>query len=148
MARPATPPADVAAHAPLPAAAKLIEEQHLSAEQIGDGTGKDGRITKGDVLAFLEPPGARAAAAARARSRRATAEPREERVRMTRLRRTIAARLKEAQNTAAMLTTFNEVDMTAVMALRTRIPRRVREEARRRAPRLHVVLRARPASPR
>ena len=56
MARPATPPADVAAHAPLPAAAKLIEEQHLSAEQIGAGTGKDGRITKGDVLAFLNRP--------------------------------------------------------------------------------------------
>ena len=56
VARPATPPADVAAHAPLPAAAKLIEEQHLSAGQIGEGTGKDGRITKGDVLAFLNRP--------------------------------------------------------------------------------------------
>ena len=118
VSRPATPPADVAAHAPLPAAQKLIEEQHLSPEQIGTGTGKDGRITKGDVLAFLNRPAATPAPAPVAKPPR-EAEPREERVRMTRLRRTIAARLKEAQNTAAMLTTFNEVDMTAVMALRS-----------------------------
>jgi 2-oxoglutarate dehydrogenase E2 component (dihydrolipoamide succinyltransferase) len=117
VARPATPPADVAAHAPLPAAAKLIEEQHLSAEQVGAGTGKDGRITKGDVLAFLNRPAPAPAPAPAARPPRVE-EPRQERVRMTRLRRTIAARLKEAQNTAAMLTTFNEVDMSAVMALR------------------------------
>ena len=117
VARPATPPADVAAHAPLPAAAKLIEEQHLSAEQVGTGTGKDGRITKGDVLAFLNRPAPASAPAPAARPPRVE-EPREERVRMTRLRRTIAVRLKEAQNTAAMLTTFNEVDMSAVMALR------------------------------
>jgi 2-oxoglutarate dehydrogenase E2 component (dihydrolipoamide succinyltransferase) len=118
VSRPATPPADVAAHAPLPAAQKLIEEQHLSPEQIGTGTGKDGRITKGDVMAFLNRPAATPAPAPVAKPPR-EAEPREERVRMTRLRRTIAARLKEAQNTAAMLTTFNEVDMTAVMALRS-----------------------------
>ena len=118
VARPATPPADVAAHAPLPAAAKLIEEQHLSEADLGTGTGKDWRITKGDVLAFLNRPVPAAAPAPAAKPARA-AEPREERVRMTRLRRTIAARLKEAQNTAAMLTTFNEVDMTAVMALRS-----------------------------
>ena len=118
VARPATPPADVAAHAPLPAAAKLIEEQHLSAEQIGDGSGKDGRITKGDVLAFLNRPTPAVPPIPVAKPGR-EAEPREERVRMTRLRRTIAARLKEAQNTAAMLTTFNEVDMSAVMALRS-----------------------------
>jgi 2-oxoglutarate dehydrogenase E2 component (dihydrolipoamide succinyltransferase) len=115
VARPATPPADVAAHAPLPAAQKLIEEQHLSAEQLGAGSGKDGRITKGDVIAFLERPMPTPTPAAKPPRE---AEPREQRVRMTRLRRTIAARLKEAQNTAAMLTTFNEVDMTAVMALR------------------------------
>ncbi len=84
--------------------------------QIGSGSGKDGRITKGDVLAFLDRP-APAAPVPAARPPRVE-EPREERVRMTRLRRTIAARLKEAQNTAAMLTTFNEVDMSAVMALR------------------------------
>jgi 2-oxoglutarate dehydrogenase E2 component (dihydrolipoamide succinyltransferase) len=118
VARPATPPADVAAHAPLPAAAKLIEEQHLSEADLGTGTGKDGRITKGDVLAFLNRPAPAAAPSPIAKPAR-EAEPREERVRMTRLRRTIAARLKEAQNTAAMLTTFNEVDMTAVMALRS-----------------------------
>jgi 2-oxoglutarate dehydrogenase E2 component (dihydrolipoamide succinyltransferase) len=118
VARPATPPADVAAHAPLPAAQKMIEERHLSAEQIGAGSGKDGRITKGDVLAFLNRPAPAPAATPVAKPPR-EAEPREERVRMTRLRRTIAARLKEAQNTAAMLTTFNEVDMTAVMALRS-----------------------------
>jgi 2-oxoglutarate dehydrogenase E2 component (dihydrolipoamide succinyltransferase) len=118
VARPATPPADVAAHAPLPAAQKMIEERHLSAEQIGAGSGKDGRITKGDVLAFLNRPAPAPAPTPVAKSPR-EAEPREERVRMTRLRRTIAARLKEAQNTAAMLTTFNEVDMSAVMALRS-----------------------------
>jgi 2-oxoglutarate dehydrogenase E2 component (dihydrolipoamide succinyltransferase) len=117
VARPATPPADVAAHAPLPAAAKLIEEQHVTAEQVGTGTGKDGRITKGDVLAFLNRPAPVPAPAPAAKPPR-EADAREERVRMTRLRRTIAIRLKEAQNTAAMLTTFNEVDMSAVMALR------------------------------
>jgi 2-oxoglutarate dehydrogenase E2 component (dihydrolipoamide succinyltransferase) len=113
VARPATPPAD---HAPMPAAAKLIEERGLKAPQI-PGTGKEGRITKGDVLQFLQRP-AEAPAAAAPRPPRA-AEPGEERVRMTRLRRTIAQRLKEAQNTAAMLTTFNEVDMSAAMALRS-----------------------------
>ena len=113
VARPAAP----ASPAPLPAAAKLMEEQHLSPDQLGDGSGKDGRITKGDVLAFLNRP----APAAPPPVAKPPREPdsREERVRMTRLRRTIAARLKEAQNTAAMLTTFNEVDMSAVMALRT-----------------------------
>jgi 2-oxoglutarate dehydrogenase E2 component (dihydrolipoamide succinyltransferase) len=115
VARPAAPPSEVK-HAPLPAAAKLMEEQHLEAEQLGPGTGKDGRITKGDVLAFLNRP-APAASPTAARPPREV-DQREQRVRMTRLRRTIAARLKEAQNTAAMLTTFNEVDMSAAMALR------------------------------
>jgi 2-oxoglutarate dehydrogenase E2 component (dihydrolipoamide succinyltransferase) len=113
VARPASPPQPQ----PLPAAARMIEEHHIAADAVGTGTGKDGRITKGDVLAFLNRPApARPAPAAKPPRE---AEPREERVRMTRLRRTIAARLKEAQNTAAMLTTFNEVDMTAVMALRS-----------------------------
>jgi 2-oxoglutarate dehydrogenase E2 component (dihydrolipoamide succinyltransferase) len=104
---------------PLPAAAKLMEEQHVAPDQVGDGSGKDGRITKGDVLAFLNRPVPAPAPAAPAVAKPPRAdEPREQRVRMTRLRRTIAARLKEAQNTAAMLTTFNEVDMSAVMALR------------------------------
>jgi 2-oxoglutarate dehydrogenase E2 component (dihydrolipoamide succinyltransferase) len=118
VARPATPPADVATHAPLPAAAKMLTERGVDAAQLGLGSGKDGRITKGDVLAFISRPAPAAAPAPAARAPRAE-DPREERVKMTRLRRTIAARLKEAQNTAAMLTTFNEVDMTAVMALRS-----------------------------
>jgi 2-oxoglutarate dehydrogenase E2 component (dihydrolipoamide succinyltransferase) len=106
------------AHAPLPAAAKILEEQHLPAEAIGVGSGKDGRITKGDVLEFLNRPVAPAPAPV-ARAAPRVPDAREERVRMTRLRRTIAARLKEAQNTAAMLTTFNEVDMSTVMGLRS-----------------------------
>ena len=116
VSRPATEPA----HAPLPAAAKLIEEGGLDAGQLGAGTGKDGRITKGDVLAFMSRPAPEAtpAPAAPAAPRQADPAGREERVKMTRLRRTIATRLKEAQNTAAMLTTFNEVDMSAAMALR------------------------------
>ncbi|HXA25689.1 MAG TPA: 2-oxoglutarate dehydrogenase complex dihydrolipoyllysine-residue succinyltransferase [Acetobacteraceae bacterium] len=113
VTRPASPPAQLQV---MPAAAKLIEEQHVSPAQIGPGSGKDGRITKGDVLAFLDRP-APTAPVPVARPPRVE-QPREERVRMTRLRRTIAARLKEAQNTAAMLTTFNEVDMSAVLALR------------------------------
>ncbi len=90
-----------------------------SAEQIGAGSGKDGRVTKGDVLAFLSRPAPRRAAAPGRRPWPGRRPAREERVKMTRLRRTIASRLKEAQNTAAMLTTFNEVDMSAAMALRT-----------------------------
>ena len=109
-------PAAASAHAPLPAAAKMIAETGASAAAMGAGTGKDGRITKGDVLAYLAQPTAAPAPAARA-SR--PPEAGEERVKMTRLRATIARRLKEAQNTAAMLTTFNEVDMSAAMALRS-----------------------------
>jgi 2-oxoglutarate dehydrogenase E2 component (dihydrolipoamide succinyltransferase) len=115
VARPAAPRSD-AEYVPFPAAAKLMEEQHLAADQLLPGTGKDGRITKGDVLAFLNRP-APAPPPPVAKPPR-EADQREQRVRMTRLRRTIAARLKEAQNTAAMLTTFNEVDMSAVTALR------------------------------
>ena len=125
VSRPATPPADVAKdaaeasrHAPMPSAAKMMEEHGLSGEAIGLGTGREGRITKGDVLAFLERPAQAPSPAPVARPPR-EAGPGEERVRMTRLRRTIAQRLKEAQNTAAMLTTFNDVDMSAVMALRS-----------------------------
>ena len=89
------------------------------------GTGKDGRVTKGDMLAAIEraaaqpTPVATPAASVQMRAPSpADDAAREERVRMTRLRQTIARRLKDAQNTAAMLTTFNEVDMTHVMALR------------------------------
>ena len=119
-AKPAAAPAPAAAsgHAPMPAAAKMIAETGASAVAIGAGTGKDGRITKGDVLAYLAQPAAAPAAAPAARASRPP-EAGEERVKMTRLRATIARRLKEAQNTAAMLTTFNEVDMSAAMALRS-----------------------------
>ncbi|EFH12995.1 2-oxoglutarate dehydrogenase complex dihydrolipoyllysine-residue succinyltransferase [Teichococcus cervicalis] len=105
-------------HAPLPAAAKMMAENKVSAEQIGAGTAKDGRISKGDVQSFLASPAASAPAAKAAPKAPRALEGGEERVKMTRLRKTIAVRLKEAQNTAAMLTTFNEVDMGAVMALR------------------------------
>ncbi len=115
VARPAVQAAPV--HDPLPAAARIMEEQKLAPAAVGPGSGKDGRITKGDVLAFLNRPAPAAPAPAAPASARVE-DPREQRVKMTRLRRTIAARLKEAQNTAAMLTTFNEVDMSAVMALR------------------------------
>ena len=100
----------------LPAAAKMMAEKNVSPADV-TGTAKDGRISKGDVLAFVNKPAAAPAAAPAAKAPR-TADVREERVKMTRLRKTIATRLKEAQNTAAMLTTFNEVDMSAVMALR------------------------------
>ncbi len=117
VARPATPPAyAAAAYPPMPSATKLMEEQHLAPAELAPGSGKDGRITKGDVLAFLNRPAPQAPTPAPKPAR--DADAREERVRMTRLRRTIAARLKEAQNNAAMLTTFNEVDMTSVSALR------------------------------
>jgi 2-oxoglutarate dehydrogenase E2 component (dihydrolipoamide succinyltransferase) len=112
------PAASEPAHAPLPAAAKLMAENKASAADIGTGTGKDGRITKGDVLEFLARPAPAPAPAPAAKAPRQD-EPREQRVKMTRLRRTIALRLKEAQNNAAMLTTFNEVDMSAIMALRS-----------------------------
>ena len=113
---------------PAPAAAKLIAENNLSVDQLS-GSGKRGQVLKGDVLDAIArgapsqpaetPKAAPAPVLARAPS---TAEdaPREERVRMTKLRQTIARRLKEAQSTAAMLTTFNEVDMSAVMALRAK----------------------------
>jgi len=155
-------PAKPAAAAPAveealsPAVRKLLEENALEPAQI-PASGKDGRLTKGDVLAYLETRAKPAAAAPAATAAAPPREPapapqpapaprpapaaapaapaaaapadgrpaievgaREERVRMSRLRRTIAARLKEAQNNAAMLTTFNEADMSAVMALRSR----------------------------
>ncbi|HEY1858127.1 2-oxoglutarate dehydrogenase complex dihydrolipoyllysine-residue succinyltransferase [Acidocella sp.] len=105
--------------AALPAAAKLMEERNLSAADVGAGTAKDRRISKGDVLAFVSKPATPAPAPAPAAKAPRAPDVREERVKMTRLRKTIASRLKEAQNTAAMLTTFNEVDMSAIMALRS-----------------------------
>ncbi len=121
VARPATPPADLERerHAPLPAAQKMMTERNVAAPDVGAGTGKDGRITKGDVLAFLNRPAPAPVPAPSAKAAPPRADdPREERVRMTRLRKTIAARLKDAQNTAAILTTFNEVDMSAAMKMR------------------------------
>jgi len=122
-------PVEAAAAAPAgealaPAVARLLEQYRLDPASIA-GTAKDGRMTKADVLAAIEAGTARlldapsapeagpTAAAAPAARARAT-----ERVRMSRLRQTIARRLKEAQNSAAILTTFNDVDMSAVLAAR------------------------------
>jgi 2-oxoglutarate dehydrogenase E2 component (dihydrolipoamide succinyltransferase) len=137
VAAPAPPPTAAPAAAPAPAGAnlaasgpaarKLAEEKNVPAAAI-QPTGKEGRATKEDVLAALAsvpapsaPSAAKPAVPGPGSSGPRARADREERVRMTRLRRTIANRLKEAQNTAAMLTTFNEVDMTNVMALRERL---------------------------
>ena len=119
-AKPAPAPAPAAAPAkePGPAARKMMAESGVTP---ASGSGKDGRVTKADVMAAIASPAPAAAAPAPA----APAAPRqagagEERVKMTRLRKRIAERLKQAQNTAAMLTTFNEADMGAVMALRAK----------------------------
>ena len=96
-----------------PAAKKLAAEKGLDLADI-EGTGPKGNVTKGDVLKAEKKP----AEAKPAPTAPSTPAGREERVKMTRLRKRIAERLKEAQNTAAMLTTFNEVDMSAVMDLR------------------------------
>ncbi len=128
---PAPQPAPAAADMPLaPAVRKLVEDNKLDPAKI-PASGKDGRLTKGDVLAHMEkgapaaaPQPAQAPAAAPVAPRESAPRelgPREERVKMTRLRRRIAERLKEAQNTAAMLTTFNEADMSAVMGLRAKL---------------------------
>jgi 2-oxoglutarate dehydrogenase E2 component (dihydrolipoamide succinyltransferase) len=138
---PAAAPADAededAPHLTLsPAVRRIVLEHHLDPSKI-KGTGKDGRLTKDDVLAAAEgqkaetpaaPAEPSAPAQAGAQEQRkdwvpasaGTHERREERVRMTRLRQTIAKRLKEAQNTAALLTTFNDVDMSEILAARGR----------------------------
>ena len=134
-ATPAAPPAPVAAangeDRNGPAVRKLAAENAVNVADVA-GTGKDGRATKGDVIDFMaNKPAAQPAAAAAPAARPAAPAPqpaqphvprpiteREERVPMSRLRRRIAERLKQAQNNAAMLTTFNEVDMGGVMALR------------------------------
>jgi 2-oxoglutarate dehydrogenase E2 component (dihydrolipoamide succinyltransferase) len=120
-AAPKAPPAD----APLaPSVRKLSAESGIDATTV-PGSGRDGRVTKGDMLAAIEKAAAapmpvnQPAAAVQVRAPSpADDAAREERVKMTRLRQTIARRLKEVQNTAAMLTTFNEVDMTHIMAMR------------------------------
>ncbi len=122
------PPAPAKAEQALsPAVRKMVDENKVDTGAVA-GTGKDGRITKGDVIAHLEKPAAAPVAEAKplvippapaARAAAPTADGAlEERVKMSRLRLTIARRLKDAQNVAAMLTTFNEVDMTSAMALR------------------------------
>ncbi|EAQ06769.1 2-oxoglutarate dehydrogenase complex dihydrolipoyllysine-residue succinyltransferase [Yoonia vestfoldensis] len=99
-----------------PSAKKLMADSGISDVT---GTGKDGRVMKEDVLKALTAKSDAAAPASAPRAPVAASdEAREERVKMTRLRQTIAKRLKDSQNTAAMLTTYNEVDMTEVMALR------------------------------
>ncbi|MGB0719100.1 MAG: 2-oxoglutarate dehydrogenase complex dihydrolipoyllysine-residue succinyltransferase [Bdellovibrionales bacterium] len=104
-----------------PAVRKLINDNNLQASDV-PASGKDGRLTKDDVLNFIEArkagKGATAAPAAAKPAALRETGPREERVRMTKLRQVIATRLKEAQNTAAMLTTFNEIDMQPIMDLR------------------------------
>ena len=123
-----------------PAAKKQAADRGVNLDDV-EGTGKDGRVTKGDVLSFSArgSQDSRANSDSRAKTpqisidlseaqnqgskktqkdEKPNEKPDEERVKMTRLRQTIAKRLKEAQNTAAMLTTFNEVDMTNVMAAR------------------------------
>ena len=110
---PSAPPA-------MPSARKMMEEQKIDPQNVA-GTGKDGRITKGDVIAHREPaPPVPSVPPAPAPVETVTTPIREERVQMTRLRKRIAERLKDAQNTAAMLTTFNEVDMTALNDIRAR----------------------------
>ena len=100
-----------------PAVRRVTAEGGVNPADI-PGSGKDGRVTKDDALSFLEKAASTPAAAPVAAKESRELGPREERVKMTRLRQTIARRLKEAQNTAAMLTTFNDVDMGAIMDLR------------------------------
>ena len=103
-----------------PAVRRLILEHGLDPSKI-KGSGKDGRLTKEDVMAAVAAPAVSATSVSTPSTAvSASASRAEERVRMTRLRQTVARRLKEAQNTAAMLTTFNDVDMTEVMAARTK----------------------------
>ncbi|MCC5997294.1 MAG: 2-oxoglutarate dehydrogenase complex dihydrolipoyllysine-residue succinyltransferase [Oceanicaulis sp.] len=107
----------------MPAARRVAGENDLDLAKV-EGTGKDGRVTKGDALKALEDGAAdpeKAEAAKSEASKPRDTGPREERVKMTRLRQTIARRLKEAQNTAAMLTTYNEADMSAIMGLRKQV---------------------------
>jgi len=105
-----------------PAPQKLVAENNIDASKIA-GTGKDGRVTKGDVLEVIAGGAKTSAGGSLASSSGvaavATSAAPVERVKMSRLRQRVAERLKESQNTAAILTTFNEVDMTSVMAMRT-----------------------------
>ena len=130
---PAAPKAEAPKPAPQPAASNGAAKQappsvqRIAAENNTDlsgvsGSGRDGRVTKADALAIIENRGAQQQQAPAAHPPLAAriVSDREERVPMTRLRKTVARRLKEAQNTAAMLTTFNEADMSAIMAARNK----------------------------
>lgn len=108
-AQKAVPAPSVASNVMSPAASKIATENNLSASNI-EGSGRDGRITKGDALNALSQGSASAVPS--------VSDCTEERVKMTRLRKKIAERLKESQNTAAILTTFNEVDMSNILAMR------------------------------
>src|SRR4051794_36106345 len=133
IANPDGPPQDPTVTTLSPAVRRAVLEYHVDPTSIR-GTGKDGRLTKDDVIAAAESQKSEAAPAPQAKAPSAPApapapaakvpaapgERREERVKMSRLRQTIAKRLKEAQNTAAMLTTFNDVDMSAVIDARAR----------------------------
>jgi 2-oxoglutarate dehydrogenase E2 component (dihydrolipoamide succinyltransferase) len=114
----APPPAPPSQRPTPPSVERIASENGIDLSRVA-GTGKDGRVTKGDALAYLERPGGAPAPVQPSTALRAIG-PHEERVKMTRLRQTIARRLKEAQNTAAMLTTFNEADMSGVMAMRAK----------------------------
>lgn len=107
--KPKTPAADKAEKkVPSPAAGRLAAEKNIGLDQLS-GSGKDGRITKGDVMAAEQKPG---------KDGSSSGDRVSETVKMTKLRQRIAERLKESQNTAAILTTFNEIDMSGVMAIR------------------------------
>jgi 2-oxoglutarate dehydrogenase E2 component (dihydrolipoamide succinyltransferase) len=121
-AAPAPEPAAESAQTLSPSVRRIVLEKGVDPSTI-KGTGKDGRLTKDDVLSAAAAPKAAPTAPAAAPANAAVTvseDRREERVRMTRLRQTVAKRLKEAQNTAALLTTFNDVDMTAVIEARTK----------------------------
>src|SRR5262249_15070213 len=110
---PAAKPATASDYPLAPAVRHLVEDHGLDPKKI-PASGKDGRLTKADVLSYIAGGGEAAPRGVPERG------PMEERVKMTRLRKKIAERLKDAQNTAAMLTTFNEADMSAVMGLRNK----------------------------
>jgi 2-oxoglutarate dehydrogenase E2 component (dihydrolipoamide succinyltransferase) len=135
---------------PSPSARKILDEKGVDAGDV-ERKGKRGQVLKEDAMAMRKPAGFRRPVVRASRNRRAYAglapapvpvqqcvhpapnDSREERVKMSRLRQTIARRLKDAQNTAAMLTTFNDVDMTNVMELRSQYKDAVREAPRRQA---------------
>ncbi len=121
---PTPPPALAPPTAPAltlsPAVRRLVEEHNLDPTSIPAG-GKEGRLTKGDVLAAVKNTATASASPKPSQYPPRPAGPREEKVRMTRLRKRVAERLKEAQNTAAILTTFNEADMTNLIGMRNQV---------------------------